>query len=343
MPAEVRPDHIPEIPQPQVSIDKLLSNAKAALMGAIELHNKPIFPNRYEVVIVLVINAWELAMKAYIIKNHPDQPMFNREGNTMAIDSCLSFIEKKVGKDFLIAKESIELIYEYRCNIIHFYSEDIQPIIFTLLHSNILLLGDFLTNYFGIDLGEEANLVILPIGFKRAVSPIEFLSQQSIDGSEYAKKFVASIIKSAQTLHDNGFDDGLLCNYEVYVGNASRIKNADIVIGITNDPSHAKLMVQRKYVLGNITNDANATKVQLDDAGFKELFPMDRKEFIEAVKKEIPRFKESNKIKTIIKEIRANPNFCYDRPYDLYNKFGQKKAYFNEKAVAELIKKLNNV
>jgi hypothetical protein len=47
-------------------IKKLLANAKQALFAAVEIHNKPIFPYRYEVCTLLVINAWELLLKAFI-------------------------------------------------------------------------------------------------------------------------------------------------------------------------------------------------------------------------------------------------------------------------------------
>ena len=44
----------------------LLRNSKTAMFAAIEIHNKPVFTYRYEVTTMLVINAWELLLKAYI-------------------------------------------------------------------------------------------------------------------------------------------------------------------------------------------------------------------------------------------------------------------------------------
>lgn len=48
--------------------DALLGNAKSAIFAAVEVHNKPIFPYRYEVSTLLIVNAWELVLKAYIAK-----------------------------------------------------------------------------------------------------------------------------------------------------------------------------------------------------------------------------------------------------------------------------------
>lgn len=38
------------------------------MFAAVEIHNKPVFEYRYEVGTLLVINAWELALKAHIAK-----------------------------------------------------------------------------------------------------------------------------------------------------------------------------------------------------------------------------------------------------------------------------------
>ena len=51
------------------SYRKLLSNAKAAMMAAVEIYNKPMFKYRDECVVILMLNAWELILKATLSKN----------------------------------------------------------------------------------------------------------------------------------------------------------------------------------------------------------------------------------------------------------------------------------
>ena len=46
----------------------LLDSSQAALFAGIEIHNKPHIAYRYPTATILVINAWELALKAYIYK-----------------------------------------------------------------------------------------------------------------------------------------------------------------------------------------------------------------------------------------------------------------------------------
>ena len=51
------------------SVTKLLLNSSiAALFAGIEIHNKPNIPYRYPTTIILIINAWELVLKAYVYK-----------------------------------------------------------------------------------------------------------------------------------------------------------------------------------------------------------------------------------------------------------------------------------
>lgn len=46
----------------------LLDSSQAALFAGIEIHNKPHITYRYPTAVILIVNAWELALKAYIYK-----------------------------------------------------------------------------------------------------------------------------------------------------------------------------------------------------------------------------------------------------------------------------------
>lgn len=42
--------------------------------------------------------------------------------------------------------------------------------------------------------------------------------------NEPTKEFIKSIIKSAQTLEENGISDGLICNYAMSLENVNKVK-----------------------------------------------------------------------------------------------------------------------
>ena len=47
---------------------QLLDASVAALFAGIEIHNKPHIAYRYSSCVILIINAWELALKAFVYK-----------------------------------------------------------------------------------------------------------------------------------------------------------------------------------------------------------------------------------------------------------------------------------
>jgi hypothetical protein len=49
---------------PYVSIKRLADNSLAAMLAAVEVYNKPQMTYRDEVTVMLIVNAWELALKA---------------------------------------------------------------------------------------------------------------------------------------------------------------------------------------------------------------------------------------------------------------------------------------
>jgi hypothetical protein len=77
----------------------LLNNSKYALLSAIEIHNKPIFPYRYEICTLLIINAWELLLKAYIYKIIKNKKIVQRDKKTDRypnFENCLNMIFTKI-------------------------------------------------------------------------------------------------------------------------------------------------------------------------------------------------------------------------------------------------------
>ena len=175
-------------------------------MQTLIIHNKPLFPFRYEVCTILNINSWELLLKAFILKYHSDIKVIYEDGTTKPFDECLKFTNSMLGKEFLISYENISKIYEYRCHIIHFYQDNITSLLLPLLSKNILLYHDFLLKYFDINIAEEIDLILLPIGFNRPVSPIDFLSNKSelSKSSDAVQTFVKSIMKSTELITHEG-------------------------------------------------------------------------------------------------------------------------------------------
>jgi hypothetical protein len=321
--------------------ESLLENSKAAIIGCVELHNKPVFSYRYEVCTILAINAWELILKAYIAENCIDIKLIKKDGSSKPFDECVAAVSSKIGKDFRAIEENLNKLYEYRCHIIHFYKDKIDTIIYSLIHKSILFYNDFAKKYFNIDLAEETNLMLLPIGFKPFASPVDFLSKQSEleKSSNAVQTFIKSIVKSTEMLISEGISDSILTGFNIAVINETRIANADIIAGITKNENESKLSISNVLGAIKITNDENAKKVMIEEESlFKTIYTIPYDDVVNKARNLFSDFKQNAHFNKIMKMIKKNPNLHRKRFLDVVNKTGVGRDFYSAEIYLELEK-----
>ena len=321
--------------------EALIENSKSAIIGCVELHNKPVFRFRYEVCTILVINGWELLLKAYIAENHSEIKLIRKDGTSKPFEECVAFVSSQLGKEFRAEEENINKLYEFRCHIIHFYKDHIGTILYSLLHKSIVFYNSFLQRHFNIDLAEETNLMILPIGFKPFATPVDFLTKQSDlkESSNAVQQFIQSIVSSTERLNEEGIDESILTGYNVAVINETRIKNADIIAGITKDESKSKLSVSNILGAINITDDENSKKVKIEEETlFNTVFTIPYYGVTKQARKMFSDFKQDPKFNRLMRDIKNNPNLHRKRYLDVVNKTGTGKDYYSAEIFNELEK-----
>lgn len=322
-------------------IKPLIDNSKSAMISCIELHNKPIFPYRYQVCVVLAITAWEKLLKAYILGNHVEVNIICEDGTTKPFDECVKFVSSNLGKEFRVIEENISKVYEYRCNIIHFYEENINHVLFSLLHKNVLFYNDFLKDKFNIDMAEETNLFLLPIGFKPYATPIDFLGKKSEleETSDAVQKFIKSIVKSTKNLLDEGIEDSILSGFTMTVINENRIKNADIIAGISKDPSKAKVVVTNVLSKVKITDDENVKEIAIDEQSlFKTVYVFNHHNVVKKSRGLYSNFKQNQKFNDIIRSVKGNPTYHKCRYLNPHEQKGMGQDWYSAAVFDELDK-----
>lgn len=319
--------------------ESLLENSKSAIIGCVELHNKPNFKYRYEICTILAINAWELLLKAYISENCKDVILIRKDGKTKPFDECVSFVSSRIGGNFRVTEENLNRLYEFRCHIIHFYKDKIDTLIFSLLHKTVLLYNNFLKQYFNIDLAEESNLILLPIGFKPLATPVDFLTIQSElnESSIFIQNFIKNILTSTESLLKDGIDDPIITSYKMSVINENRISNADIIAGISQDSKDSKLTIANLLQNVSFSKDEGAKKVRVEeDTLFKTLYTLTYSEVTETARILFSDFKQNPRFNRIMRGIKGNPNFHKVRYLDVINKTGTGKDYYTVSIYDEL-------
>ena len=305
----------------------LMKNSISAYLAGIEVHNKPNFSYRYEIVIMLAINAWELALKAFIYKFHKKEKILYKDGTSKSIDDCMNIVIGKLGKKFLPQSENIKLICEYRNMIIHFYSQELDIIIYSLLRKNVLFFAGFLKEQFNFDIGKESNLILLPIGFKKTISPIDFLSNDTIlkNSSVEVKDFIEKIINSSSHLNSQGVEEAVFVDFKINLTNVRDTKNADIVAGVNNIQGNPiNFDVIKKPSNFKITNNKNAQAVNVTRDKTKSQGVLVHEEISEGIFEEINNLLDVNeKLKTTKKEFILSEELYYriysERQHVSYN------------------------
>ena len=292
---------------------------------------------------LLVINAWELALKAYIAKELKHVRLHKKkDGTTKPFPECLACVSSKLGKPFEPARYNIELLYEYRNKVAHFYSDSLGIVVLGLLKTSVLFFSGFMETHFSEKLYETANLILLPIGFNKPTSPIDYLSNvpATKESSQEVKAFLESIKKSAEALQKQGIEDSIIVNYSIGLINESRIKNADLVAAINNSlPQKNSIAVYNVISSANLTNDPNAKVLRLsEDSIFTDLFTEAYFDVVAAAEKRFSDFKVNNQFHAVMKELKKNPNLARKRLMNPKNPDGQSQTFYSKGALDELAK-----
>lgn len=153
----------------------LIEKAVTACVSAIEIYNKPDFKFREETFSILMINAWELLLKAKILQENDDRkesiqiqkngsPVLTASGNpkTISISKALTILGS-TGKINTVVVSGIQLLIEIRNESVHFVHNDLA------LSAKVQAIGtaslkNFMTlamNWFGYDF-QKFNFYLMP-------------------------------------------------------------------------------------------------------------------------------------------------------------------------------------
>ena len=165
---------------PYVSKRRLVGNSMSAMLSAIEIFNKPRISYRDEVTVVLIVNAYELLLKAILRDASKSIYYRKRRGEpymTLSLDDCLRRMShfklwRNVDGDAVAA--NVVTLAEYRNRAIHLYnSNDLATLVYYLMQQAVINYRDLLQQAFGRDISDQMTWQLLPLG---ATAPPEDVS-----------------------------------------------------------------------------------------------------------------------------------------------------------------------
>ncbi len=317
----------------------LVKNSISAYFAAIEIHNKPNIAYRYETVTLLMVNAWELALKAYVRKYIKNRSIYVDDKHTIGFDKALDHVtihRNGIEKNsFTAIKENLLKLEEYRNLTAHLYCDKIEPYIFMLVARAALNYVEFIKAYFNKDIMADEGLFIMPLGFKLPFRPADFLSNNvaKYAASPEAKTFIKSIVDVIQDLNDSGIQDSIVLGFDIYLESAKKEKNSDLLAAITTADQADATFTKRTKV--QFSKDASQ-KVQISDDEYKQLFPYDYDALVKWCRENIANFKQNQRFNDAKKKMEKDANCVHVRKLDNDNPKSPAKKYYSEQAFQKI-------
>lgn len=318
----------------------LIKNSIAAYFAAIEIHNKPNITYRYETVTLLIMNAWELALKAYIKKYIKNRSIFTEDGHTISLDRSLDYVAEHrnaiKSNSFTATRKNLEEIEKYRNSIVHFYCEQLEPCIFMLVARSALNYIDFMKTYFTKDIMDSEGLFIMPLGFKLPFRPEEFLSDKAVKNavSEESKAFMKDIVNVIASLKEAGIEESIVLGFDIYLESVKKASNSDIIAAITTiDKAETTIA---KVTNARFTNDPNAQVLNLSDQEFRANWKYTHADIIIWCKDNIEDFKQGTLLNDIKRSLRDDVNCVYTRRLDSNSSRSPTKDFYTDFALQRI-------
>jgi len=166
-------------------------------------------------------------------------------------------------------------------------------------------------------------MIILPIGLKLPLDPVDYLKQS---GSDSRNEYVNAVIQNIRELHEDKVHDTIIVGFDVFTASVKKVENADLVAAIDQENGDVRLAKTIR-----VTDDPSAPAFRIEP----DLPPLTFRKVYEKIKAKRPDIKMDN---SIMNEIKANSALCQARYLDPKIKTGTKKYFYSEKAVDEFIK-----
>ncbi len=309
----------------------LLDKSIASMLSAIEVYNKPNFQYREETFAILAVNAWELLLKAIVLRQNKYKlrslyvlkPYINKNGiksttrkfidknrsgnpKTISIIETLSILQNKKYLSQNLCG-NIEALIELRDNSIHFanmndISRQVQELGFACIKNYITLI-------------KEKDIEIDISNYNFYLMPLAYVTSSIVSDSVLTNetKNYLSLVKSKianEVSEDQKYDIAITIDIDFKKGNSFD--------GI------------------GFTYDSNGIKVSLSEENIRKKYPWDHAEVVTRCKARYSDFIQNKDWNARKKELKTNPKLYRDRLLDPQNPKSPKKGFYSTNVFAYL-------
>jgi hypothetical protein len=311
----------------------LVDKAIDAAVSAIEVYNKPGFRYREETFAILILNAWELLLKARILNENRNQlrsievwerrtnksglpgknfaPKRNRAGNPMTINVGAAVgVVREFAKDPIdqYGVENIALLTEIRDNAMHFHNagRGLRKRVQEIGSAALRNFAYAARTWFGRDLS----------AYDFALMPVAFESPAGIIQTVFADKAKGPTAKLQKLLTDATqafpFDAAKPFNVGVEIELRFVRKASDGALAVRVAPG-----------------DPSAVPVTITEEDARKAYPWTYEDLRRALRRRYSDFKENRTFHRIRRPLERDTRYCHVRQLDLKNPKSQKQKFYN--------------
>jgi hypothetical protein len=324
---------------PKSRHSRLVDKSINAAIAAIEVYNKPDFRYREESFSILMLNAWELLLKARVLlenygaaksievweyyttkvgsKSKRKRPLTSRSGNikTIGIERAIGLVKSYAANslDDRCAR-NLSLLMEIRDTAVHFIHNDIG-LSARVLDVGMAALQNYarsLSEWFGVSL-DNINFYLMPLAFQRPAAVVESLASTARPTS------VSRLLR--------------------HIGEQEKAAPAEM-----NDPYVVTMRVMVKFsrtvgseaeIVKIVKNGEGALPITLNEEDIRERFPWSYDELIKRLRARYSNFKANQAYHDIRKPLEENPMFCHERHLNPDNPAGGLKRFYSSNILAK--------
>ncbi len=228
---------------PYVSIKRLVDNSLAAMLAAIEVYNKPRMTYRDEVTVILIVNAWELALKATLRQKNRSIFYKKERGEryrSITLDDALGRVNASklwpTEVDGAAVTANVKALSEYRDRAIHLYNaHGLGVVIHPFLQQNVLNYRDFVLARFNKDLADSMTWQLLPLGATAPADAVQFMKvDRNATMVAEAEEFINELRNLLDGVQAAGGDMGRVAVvYDIHMQSQKKVTSADLQVAVS--------------------------------------------------------------------------------------------------------------
>lgn len=194
--------------------NKLLEKSKEAFILAIEIYNKPSIKYRVEGFSFFICNAWELMLKAHMIRAFGFDSIYYKDNpsRTITLENC---IHKVFTNDKDPLRRNLTKIIELRNTSTHFITEEYEMVYIPLFQACVFNFIEKMQAFHNIDLTEIVPQNFLTLSVSYRSFNVEEIKAKYPD--DIANKLIALYADIAPSISDNNNRFAICIKHDYFI------------------------------------------------------------------------------------------------------------------------------